>query len=156
MCGKGGFDEPKPCIDDDVWNRSTSAEQQSLVREIDNLRGLAQEANDMAVLKAEKATLQSELAAAREELDFYESDYTLCDCCNCLTQDALDADGHMQCKSCTRIARLEAELERAREAVVKPWADALFFARPLCTMARARELAQERYTREIAHKGEEG
>jgi hypothetical protein len=56
----------------------------------------------------------------------------------------------------TDLAAAREELARAREAVVKPWADALFFARPLCTMARARELAEERYAREIAHKGEEG
>jgi hypothetical protein len=58
----------------------------------------------------------------------------------------------------SEIAAAKAELTRAREALIKRWADELFFARPLCTMARARELAQERYTREIAqsHKGEEG
>ena len=58
----------------------------------------------------------------------------------------------------SELAAAREELERAREAVVKPWADALFFARPLCTMSRARELAEERYAREIAaaHKGEEG
>jgi hypothetical protein len=120
MCGKGGFDEPKPCIDDDVWNRSTSAEQQSLVREIDNLHGLAQEANDLAALKAENENLKTVMIAAAEEISAHWEAHC-------------DADGYGPATLLRRLekgipseygytagafAKLKAELDRAKAAVI--------------------------------------
>jgi hypothetical protein len=67
ICGKGGF-IPEPRADEDAWNGSTSAEQQLLNKEIDSLRAIAKEANDLAVLKAENANLKTVMIAAAEEI----------------------------------------------------------------------------------------
>jgi hypothetical protein len=53
--------------------------------------------------------LQAELDA-REE-------YSICDCCECLTADPVDAGDHVQCQSCTKVANLQAENDRLREAI---------------------------------------
>jgi hypothetical protein len=68
--------------------------------------------------------LEAERDRLREELDGHD-EYTLCDCCESLTTDVVDAGGHMQCRSCTRVAELEAERDRLcgliKDAV--EWAD---------------------------------
>lgn len=66
MCGKVGLDMPEPRVDADTWNRAASAEQQ--LREIDSLREMAKEANDIAALMAENANLKTVMIAAAEEL----------------------------------------------------------------------------------------
>jgi len=68
MCGKGGFDMPEPSVDGAAWNRSTGAQQQLLNREIDSLREMAKEANDLAALQSELDAAKEELARAREAL----------------------------------------------------------------------------------------
>ena len=55
------------------------------------------------------------IAELEETLNPYENNYEICDCCRCLTPDPIDAGGHTQCKSCTRIAELKAELANKKE-----------------------------------------
>jgi len=55
--------------------------------------------------------LQERISLLEEKLDAYESDYTICDCCECLTPDPVDAEGHTQCKSCTRISEQDEEID---------------------------------------------
>ena len=62
------------------------------------------------------AELGAELVALREELDSHD-DYTLCDCCQSLTLEPVDAGDHMQCVSCTELAEL-AELRGAARALL--------------------------------------
>lgn len=52
------------------------------------------------------AELEKENAALKSELDDYET-YGICDCCHNLSDDLVDAGGHMQCKPCTTIAELK-------------------------------------------------
>lgn len=66
----------------------------------------------MAVSEEHRAALQR-IKELEAKLDDYEQ-YSLCDCCYSLTDDPVDCDGHLQCKSCTRIAELEAENQRLR------------------------------------------
>ena len=51
------------------------------------------------------------IADLEAKLDDY-AQYSVCDCCYSLTDDPVDCGGHLQCESCTRIAELEAKLER--------------------------------------------
>lgn len=63
------------------------------------------------------AELEKENAALKSELDDYET-YGICDCCHNLSDDLVDAGGHMQCKPCTTIAELQkgnAALKAERE-----------------------------------------
>ena len=50
---------------------------------------------------------QKRIAGLEALVDDY-AQYQVCNCCGALSNDLVDAGGHMQCKSCTRIAELEA------------------------------------------------
>ena len=54
-------------------------------------------------LKERIATQQARIEALEAELEKY-SEYTICDCCQSLTLEPVDAGGHMQCVSCTKLA----------------------------------------------------
>lgn len=56
-------------------------------------------------LKERIATQQARIEALEAELEKY-SEYTICDCCQSLTLEPVDAGGHMQCVSCTKLAEL--------------------------------------------------
>jgi len=53
--------------------------------------------------------------AELEELVDNHEEYSICDCCHCLTSEPVDCGGHVQCKSCTRIAELKAQIKLIRE-----------------------------------------
>lgn len=48
---------------------------------------------------------EAENAALKAELDERDAAYSVCDCCECLTSDPVDAGDHVQCQSCTRLAK---------------------------------------------------
>lgn len=56
------------------------------------------------------------IESLQAELDSRE-EYSVCDCCECLTTEPIDAGGHVQCPSCTKVANLEHERDRYREAL---------------------------------------
>lgn len=64
--------------------------------------------SDVVRLKRMLENLKEENSALREELDSQE-EYTICDCCESLTTDPVDSGGHQQCRSCTKVANLQAE-----------------------------------------------
>lgn len=54
--------------------------------------------------------LRIETERLRDELAEYENSY-ICDCCEALHPDCVDAGGHMQCPSCCTAAKLSAEVQ---------------------------------------------
>lgn len=69
-------------------------------------------------LAVEIERLTIENAALKVELDSQE-EYSICDCCYSLTTDPVDAGGHVQCQSCTKMANLEAENAALRDALTE-------------------------------------
>jgi predicted nuclease with TOPRIM domain len=70
---------------------------------------IAELEGEVSLLTDALANYEQENARLRWEMD-ERDEYTLCDCCESLTTDALDAGGHMQCRSCTEAATLRAQV----------------------------------------------
>jgi len=51
-------------------------------------------------------TAYDKIERLQSELEQYD-DFVVCDCCYCLTDDPVDAGGHVQCQSCTKLAEYE-------------------------------------------------
>ena len=89
---------------------------QKLLRDLNQRIGQLE--HEKSLMAEYNGRLEQQLAALREELDSHD-EYTLCDCCQSLTLEPVDAGDHMQCGSCTELANAQAQLAALLKQEVK-------------------------------------